>query len=80
MDAQAKLREFKAMRCPFPHLGSLVPLQESTPQSQENCGYVFSRAYDLRRHLGAVHEVEVNQEAIAQWVKLKKTNPTTSDL
>jgi len=31
-------------------------------EEDESCGYRFSRAYDLRRHLGKVHGVVVDEE------------------
>lgn len=30
-------------------------------EEEEACGYRFSRAYDLRRHLGKVHGVVVDE-------------------
>jgi len=36
------------------------------------CDYVFSRAYDLRRHLRAEHGVEAEKESVDDWVKSAK--------
>jgi hypothetical protein len=36
------------------------------------CKFVFSRAYDLRRHLTAYHELEYPKEVIDGWVRKRK--------
>ena len=49
----------RQIACPFHgRSGTLV----SAGGHDEGCGYRFSRAYDLRRHLGKVHGVEVSEE------------------
>jgi general transcription factor IIIA len=35
------------------------------------CAYVFGRAYDLRRHLRAVHGVEVDKDVLDAWAKAR---------
>ncbi|KAF5388883.1 hypothetical protein D9757_005592 [Collybiopsis confluens] len=37
-----------------------------------NCQYVFSRGYDLRRHLRAVHKLDTAKESVDRWVKKLK--------
>lgn len=36
------------------------------------CTYVFSRAYDLRRHLLAEHSLELEREVVDEWVRSTK--------
>lgn len=33
------------------------------------CDYVFSRAYDFRRHLRAEHGVDAEKDRVDEWVK-----------
>ncbi|KII95731.1 hypothetical protein PLICRDRAFT_693882 [Plicaturopsis crispa FD-325 SS-3] len=57
----------KALHCPFPNLhefGEEYPSMSAGPP----CEYAFTRAYDLRRHLRAEHDVEVEKEAVDAWV------------
>lgn len=77
--AEANLKTSTVLRCPYPELDGLVdPIdpeaQESTAESiiPPICVYVFSRAYDLRRHLGATHNVVVAKEVVDKWVIKKK--------
>lgn len=44
----------------------------STSKLANACQYVFSRAYDLRRHLHAEHGVDVDREKVADWVRDEK--------
>jgi len=37
--------------------------------TSRTCEYVFSRAYDLRRHLRAEHDVDVEKDKVDEWVK-----------
>ncbi|TBU49645.1 hypothetical protein BD309DRAFT_909197 [Dichomitus squalens] len=74
--AQESLKQANKLQCPFPHLPRL--LSESIDQTLSSskpvpaCQYVFSRAYDLRRHLQAEHDVDVEREKVDQWVKSEK--------
>ena len=49
--AYVKRARRKVLRCPYPDL-------EQIAVSRDRCEYVFTRAYDLRRHLRAVHGME----------------------
>jgi general transcription factor IIIA len=40
----------------------------SSRLSQAGCAYVFTRAYDLRRHLRSEHGIEVEKEVVEEWV------------
>jgi len=73
--ANDRLTASKALRCPHPHLGALVSITGSGDHEMAGssmsriCEYVFSRAYDLRRHLRAEHEVDVEKDKVDEWVK-----------
>jgi general transcription factor IIIA len=77
-NANERLSSSKALRCPHPHLGTLVHLHRSDDveragaSTSKGCDYVFSRAYDLRRHLRVEHGVEVEKERVDDWVKAAK--------
>ena len=81
--AEEMVKSAKSLRCPYPHLQSLavdltLPACKGSSSSRRNCDYVFSRGYDLRRHLGASHDVNVPKETIDKWVKLQKQNKSNS--
>ena len=73
------VKSAKSLRCPYPHLQNLTvdinpPPCMDLSSSRRNCDYVFSRGYDLRRHLGASHGVDFTKETIDEWVKVQKQN------
>ncbi|KAL1710673.1 hypothetical protein EV121DRAFT_192394 [Schizophyllum commune] len=84
--AQDRLRTATSLCCPFPDLSGLPLLSDaaSNPISDANstplpttsashaCEYVFSRAYDLRRHLRATHGLETDKDALDAWVRKEK--------
>ncbi|PPR02412.1 hypothetical protein CVT26_011380 [Gymnopilus dilepis] len=75
--AEVRLKEAKALRCPFPELRELVvgDVQDTIAASNSaprSCDYVFSRAYDLRRHLSAAHDIVVEKERVDLWVRKQK--------
>jgi general transcription factor IIIA len=77
--AEEMVKSAKSLRCPYPHLQDLTvdtnfPACMDSSSSRRNCDYVFSRGYDLRRHLGASHGVNLPKETIDEWVKLQKQN------
>ncbi|KAK2464203.1 hypothetical protein APHAL10511_003660 [Amanita phalloides] len=60
----------KALQCPYPDLrgitsGVAIELREAS----DHCNYVFTRAYDLRRHLRAVHGIEIEKVEVDRWAK-----------
>lgn len=57
--------------CPYPRMQE-VGLPCNGTLSTENCDYVFSRAYDLRRHLASAHEISIEKEEVDAWVKKTK--------
>ena len=77
--AEELVKNAKSLRCPYPHLQNLTadinfPACMDSSSSSRNCDYVFSRGYDLRRHFGASHGINLPKEAIDEWVKLQKQN------
>lgn len=73
--ASEKVDAAKALRCPHPRLEALgIPTIAPAPvvELQSSCDYVFSRAYDLRRHLRANHGIELEKALIDKWVAKQK--------
>jgi hypothetical protein len=78
--AEANLKAATVLRCPYPELDGLLDPTEIETQRlvQESsntprfCVYVFSRGYDLRRHLNTIHDVIASKEVVDRWVKRKK--------
>ena len=65
---QANVADYKAFRCPYPHMSGLSTNEQEMPGGPR-CEYAFSRAYDLRRHLKAEHNVDSAKEKVAMWVR-----------
>lgn len=76
--AQTKVAEKRALQCPFPDLHPFVAevnnIQSSTAPSKQinSCDYIFTRAYDLRRHLRASHQFSAQKDSVEDWVAQKK--------
>ncbi|KAJ7125020.1 hypothetical protein C8R44DRAFT_782068 [Mycena epipterygia] len=77
-NAHKKLNAAKALRCPYPDLDGLVLVQHSEQDDTNGhlvagptCEYVFSRAYDLRRHLQTAHDVVAEKENVDRWVRAR---------
>ncbi|KAF8160859.1 hypothetical protein B0H34DRAFT_765950 [Crassisporium funariophilum] len=73
------LKSAKGLCCPFPHLQALQGEQPpddsiNSPNTgaTQTCTYVFSRAYDLRRHLASFHDVVVRKISVDEWVSRQK--------
>lgn len=76
--AQEQLASPRTLCCPFPDLHSLVPGLTQGDGSGKRCQYVFTRAYDFRRHLLSEHGLEVEKNDVYDWVKsLKRTKQLT---
>lgn len=67
--AQRKLSSPDFLQCPHPDLSGLVSTQAAVEYDQRQCEYVFSRAYDLRRHLQAEHGAGIEKDLVDMWVK-----------
>ncbi|EIN11739.1 hypothetical protein PUNSTDRAFT_111791 [Punctularia strigosozonata HHB-11173 SS5] len=71
--AQEKLKAARALRCPHPHADlAITGGDEGAEAEAGDCEYVFTRAYDLRRHLKAVHGVEKGKEEVDRWMRYTK--------
>lgn len=79
--AQARLSSgARSLRCPFPDLppsfrcGEEDGEEAAAPSTSggAQCLYVFSRAYDLRRHLLAEHGLELEREVVDKWIRTAK--------
>ena len=64
------------LRCPHPVMEGLSP---ALPADMQNlwgdaapCEYVFRRAYDLRRHLQAVHGIGLDKEVVDVWARKER--------
>lgn len=71
-----RLRSSKSLECPYPDLGGLADTDaagHSTSAHRSACAYVFSRPYDLRRHLKAEHGVLVDKKRVELWVESWKS-------
>jgi general transcription factor IIIA len=62
------------LKCPHPVMESL--LSATAPAENRSlwgdagpCEYVFGRAYDLRRHLRAVHGIVLDKEVVDGWAR-----------
>ena len=65
------------VRCPYPELTGLLSVAEiqSIPgpsAALRPCNFVFSRAYDLRRHLNAFHGLDIPKDVADGWMKIQK--------
>ncbi|KAF8170334.1 hypothetical protein K438DRAFT_1909432 [Mycena galopus ATCC 62051] len=70
--ASKKLKAAKALRCPYPRLDGLAEAQTGP-----SCDYVFSRAYDFRRHLYS-HDLILDKHSVELWVHARWSEQTGS--
>ena len=76
--AREAIQQASKLHCPFPDLPPLLSRKEesgaaaSGSKRSPRCQYVFSRAYDLRRHLQAEHGLVVERENVDTWVRDEK--------
>ncbi|KAI0094720.1 hypothetical protein BDY19DRAFT_872574, partial [Irpex rosettiformis] len=66
--AAQQLATSHKLRCPHPDLHELS-LESFCGSSSRPCEYVFSRAYDLRRHLMSEHAIKVEKHLVGNWVQ-----------
>ncbi|KAI0762861.1 hypothetical protein C8Q74DRAFT_1207337 [Fomes fomentarius] len=83
--AREAVNQVTKLQCPYPHLPPIlsVDVDASEPVASSSkrthaCQYVFSRAYDLRRHLQAEHGVEVERDKVDEWVRGQKDATTSA--
>lgn len=72
MRAQQQLSSPRTLRCPHPDLHGLVPPADAIRHGEKQCEYVFTRAYDLRRHLRSEHGQDVEKDVVDTWVRLAR--------
>ncbi|KAH9045919.1 hypothetical protein EDB83DRAFT_2638027 [Lactarius deliciosus] len=65
------------LKCPHPTmegLPSALPASRQSLWSEDAapCEYVFRRAYDLRRHLQAVHGISLDKEVVDAWARKER--------
>ena len=76
--ARKAIQQAYKLHCPFSDLPPLLSRKEesgataSGSKRSPRCQYVFSRAYDLRRHLQAEHGLVVERENVDTWVRDEK--------
>ncbi|KAF9528533.1 hypothetical protein CPB83DRAFT_791577 [Crepidotus variabilis] len=76
--ATSKIEGAKSLQCPYPDFRALLdssPVQTCTiaaSSTSTRCEYVYSRAYDLRRHLAASHKLVSDKDVVDGWVKQEK--------
>ncbi|KAI0079577.1 hypothetical protein K474DRAFT_1658926 [Panus rudis PR-1116 ss-1] len=68
-NSKRRLENEKSLQCPYPDLNTLTAGAPSAWTSGTQCVYVFSRAYDLRRHLKASHGVDLEKDVVEEWVR-----------
>ncbi|CAL1696061.1 unnamed protein product [Somion occarium] len=68
--AKERMQSTRALQCPHPDLQPFLgSIHQALPAGNAKCEYVFSRAYDLRRHLRAIHCLDVEKEIVDEWVR-----------
>ena len=64
------------LKCPHPAMEGFelgVPVERTSLWGDEApCEYVFGRAYDLRRHLGAVHDIILDKDIVDLWAQNRR--------
>jgi general transcription factor IIIA len=74
------------LKCPYPAMEGLISAMpvESTGSRDYGgpCGHVFGRAYDLRRHLRAVHSVALEKDVLDGWARAHRrmTGPDRTEI
>ena len=67
------------LKCPHPAMEGLPPGTAPTEKRSlwgdaRPCEYVFGRAYDLHRHLRAVHDIVLDKEVVDGWARRTRGN------
>lgn len=60
-DSELRIQTQNALHCPYHSLSS-TPRSTSTGKEVLECLFVFTRAYNLRRHLSSVHHLEIDKQ------------------
>lgn len=67
--AQQQMESSRSLCCPFPDLQDLLTDGTAASSSDKRCEYVFTRAYDFRRHLRSEHGLDAEKDEVDAWVK-----------
>ncbi|KAF8348279.1 transcription factor iiia [Amanita rubescens] len=67
---RAEANQQKGLRCPYPDVGQIS--LEKVMEGSERCDYMFTRAYDVRRHLLSVHGLEIDKETMDHWAEKRR--------
>ncbi len=62
----------KVLCCPHPDLRGLITEARPLAGGSKRCEYVFSRAYDFRRHLQSEHSIVIEKDIVDRWVQMAK--------
>ncbi|KAH8100626.1 hypothetical protein BXZ70DRAFT_972621, partial [Cristinia sonorae] len=79
MQAQAQIQATVKLRCPHPDISSFMLGVPRIATSGRKCQYVFTRAYDLRRHLKSEHGLDVEKDLVDVWVLRAKKDARKTD-
>lgn len=65
------------LKCPHPTMDGLPSALQAGRQNLWGedavpCEYVFGRAYDVRRHLRAVHGISLDKEVVDAWARKER--------
>ena len=74
LQVSSKSKLQRVIACPWPDaFGAENATQAIGPAfASSRCAFMFSRAYDLRRHLRSTHGLEVEAEDVNSWVVERK--------
>jgi general transcription factor IIIA len=64
--AHSAVAQGKRFACPYPDVVGLT--QDPLPGTSKACDHVFSRLYDLRRHLDSTHRMAVDKGLLQAWM------------
>lgn len=76
--ATAHLALAHKLQCPHPDLHNLTSDEVDGASGSKRCEFVFSRAYDLRRHLRSEHGVDLDKDIVSMWMERTKSRMATS--
>ncbi|THH34047.1 hypothetical protein EUX98_g6 [Antrodiella citrinella] len=75
MHAKEQMQETAKLACPHPDVSPLTGAALAVRHPK--CQYIFSRAYDLRRHLRSEHGLDVTKERVDEWVRRARKAKTS---
>ncbi|CCM00919.1 uncharacterized protein FIBRA_02965 [Fibroporia radiculosa] len=75
--SQTLLSNANSLRCPYPSWPDYA--SDAPSGSNTICQYVFSRAYDLRRHMLSEHGRQIQKGVVDAWVRTAKQTKAVPD-